>query len=58
MPNPSLKSAHLLLPAQLLARAHTPPRPDHGVANLDENEPLPLPLPRSETPGCIDASKY
>ena len=57
MPNLSLASAQLLMLAQLLARAHTPPRPDHEVVILDENEPLLLPLPRSETSAFIDAGR-
>lgn len=52
VPNPSLTSAQPLLPAQLLARAHTPPRLDH-----DDNEPLPLPLARSKTAASIDGGK-
>ena len=55
VPNPSIASADLLLPAQLLPCAHTPPRSDHGVPILDEPEPLPLPLPRSEMPTCDDS---
>lgn len=55
VPNPSLVSAQLLLPTQLLPRAHIPPRPDPGVTILVDNEPLPLPLPRSETSASIDA---
>lgn len=50
VPNPSVASADLLLPAQLLPCAHTPPRSDHGVPILDKPEPLPLLLPGSKMP--------
>ncbi|KAJ7384065.1 hypothetical protein OS493_024079 [Desmophyllum pertusum] len=41
VPNPAVSSAEPLLPAQQLP--HTPPRPDHGVAILEESELAPLP---------------